>query len=238
MAYNAAGKGEHMLHKTTLVLLVLCGVVAFGAKRKDSATHSGEISGVVLTEEGQPAVDFQVCTQVHAKQSWLDQTETCCLGRTNSEGRFTITDLKPGTYELLATNDAEGYSIGNQSPGQVVAIDEKHSRPSITIRLHNRGPVVVAHITDKNTGKPLDEAQLQYSGVDCNAGGDVLRAVQGQYSLPIPTDCDVTLIARAKGYRGWVYTDSPNSSRPVLRLAAGQRKLLDIQLEPTEPSRR
>jgi hypothetical protein len=229
-----------MLHKTTLVLLVFCGVLCSGAKRNDSTTHKGEIGGVVLTEEGLPAANFQVCTQIHTRQSALEQIVTCCLAKTNSEGRFTITDLKPGIYELLATNDAEGYSIGNQSPGQVIAIDEKHSPTSLTIRLHNRGAVVVAHIIDKNTGKPLEDAQLQYSGVDCNAGGDALRAVQGQYSLPIPTDCDVILVARAKGYRGWVYTDVQSSSRPVLRLAAGQRKLLDIQLEPTgvQPSQR
>lgn len=228
-----------MLHKTTLVLTILWGVLSFGAQRKDSATHTSEVSGIVLTEEGLPAVDFQVCTQVHTKRSGLEQTETCCLARTNSDGRFTITDLKPGTYELLATNDAEGYSIGTQQPGQVVAIDE-HSQPSVTIRLHNGGPVVVAHIIDKSTGKPLDDAQLQYSGVDCNAGGGVLRGFEGQYALPIPTDCDVILIARAKGYRGWVYTDDQSSSRPVLRLAAGQRIVLDIQLEPTgaRPSQR
>jgi Prealbumin-like fold domain len=228
-----------MLHKTALVLLVFCGVLSFGAKRKDS-THNSQVSGVVLTEEGLPAADFQVCTQVHANQSGFEQTVTCCVARTNSEGRFTITDLKPGTYELLATNDAEGYSIGNQLPGQVVVIDDKPSRPSVTIRLRNKGPVVVAHIIDKSSGKPLDDAQLQYSGVDCDAGGDVLRGFQGQYSLPIPSDCDVMLIARAKGYRGWVYTDDHSSSRPVLRLAAGQRKLLDIQLEPigTQQSQR
>jgi hypothetical protein len=224
-----------MLHKTTLVLLVVCGVLSLSAKGKDPATHEGEISGIVLTEEGLPAVGFQVCTQVDAKQSHLEQTVTCCVARTDSEGRFTIKDPKPGTYELLGTNDAEGYSIDNQSPGQVVVIDEKHSRPSVTIKLRNRGPVVVANIIDKSTGKPLDDASLHYSGVDCDAAGSVLRGIQGQYSLPIPTDCDVMLIVRAKGYRGWVYTDVQSASRPVLRLAAGQRKLLDIQLEPTSP---
>jgi|GEM_PF-2691562 len=234
------GEGMRMFHKTTLVLLVFCAALSFGAKRKNSATHYSEISGVVLTEEGLPAVNFQVCTQTRTKQSLMEQIQTCCLARTNSEGRFTIKDLKPGTYELLATNDAQGYSIGNQATGQVVAIDEKHSPQSVTIRLRNRGPVVVAHILDKNTGKPLDDAHLAYEGVDCEAGGDVLRGVQGEYSLPIPTDCDVMLLARAKGYRGWVYTDVQNSSRPVLRLAAGQRKVLDIQLEPSgdQPSQR
>ena len=71
------------------------------------------------------------------------------------------------------------------------------------------------------------------SGVDCEAGGDVLAGVQGQYALPIPIDCDVTLIAGASGYKGRVYTDDENPSRPVLRLAAGQRKIPDIQLETT-----
>jgi hypothetical protein len=70
----------------------------------------------------------------------------------------------------------------------------------VTIHLRKRKPVVVAHISDKNTEKPLDHALLGYEGVDCEAGGSVLVGVQGQYSLPIPTDRDVTLIARAKGY--------------------------------------
>lgn len=222
-----------MLNKMTVVLLVLCAASCFGANKKSSVARYGEISGVVLTEEGLPAVDFQVCTQVHAKQSSMEETLTCCRARTNSEGRFTIKDIKAGRYELLATNYAEGYSIENQATGQVVRIEGKNLRSTVTIHLHNRYPVVVAHISDKNTEKPLDHVLLGYEGVDCEAGGSVLVGVQGQYSLPIPTDCDVTLIVRAKGYKGWVYTEPQNPSRPVLRLASGQRKMLNIQLEPS-----
>lgn len=179
--------------KLAAVLLVLCAASCFGANKKSSVTQNGEISGVGLTEAGLPAVDFQVCTQVHTKQSWMEETQTCCLGRTDSEGRFTIKDIKSGRYEVLATNDAEGYSIESQSSGQVVTIEEKNLRPTITIHLGKQNPVVVAHISDKNTGKPLDHVLLAYDGVDCDAAGNVLVGVQGQYSLPIPTDCDVTL---------------------------------------------
>lgn len=164
-----------LLNKMTVTLLILFATPSFASKK-----HYGEISGVVLTEEALPAVDFPVCTQVHAKQPWLSTIQTCCLTKTNSEGRFTIKDLKPGKYELLASNDAEGYSIGNQTPGLVVVIDESNSQPTVTIRLHNRGAVVVAHIADKTTGKPLDDVHLAYSGVDCEAGGDVLAGVQGE----------------------------------------------------------
>ena len=221
-----------MLNKATLVLLIFCAVSCLGENKK-LLPHDGEITGVVLTGEGLPAVNFQVCTQVHAKQSWMEQTQTCCLARTNAEGRFTIKDMKRGKYELLATNYAEGYSAENQGLGQVVTIEEKNLRPTVTIHLHNRNPVVVAHISDRNTGKPLDNVLLVYEGVDCESAGNVLVGVQGKYSLPIPADCDVTLIARNKGYKGWVYTDPQGSSRPVLRLAAGQRKVLEIQLEPS-----
>ena len=217
-----------MLNRMTVTLLVLFATSSFASKR-----HYGEISGVVLTQEGLPAVDFQVCTQVHIDQTWVNTIQTCCVAKTDGEGRFIIKDLKPGKYELLATNDAEGYSIGNQTPGPVVVIDASTSQPTVRIRLHNRGAVVVAHIADKSTGKPLDDAHLAYSGVDCEAGGDALAAVKGEYALPIPVDCNVMVIARGKGYKGWVYTDAENPSRPVLRLAAGQRKVLDIQLEPT-----
>src|SRR5436305_7004709 len=85
-----------------------------------SANTHGSINGVVLTEEGLPAVNFQVCTQVHSKQSGTESTQTSCSAITDSTGQFTLKDLEPGTYEILAGNDAEGYSIDRQSPGTVV----------------------------------------------------------------------------------------------------------------------
>jgi len=35
---------------------------------------------------------------------------------------LTIEHLTPGVYAVLATNDEEGYSIENQSPGQSVTV--------------------------------------------------------------------------------------------------------------------
>src|SRR5690349_2868848 len=108
----------HMLNRLTLILLALFATSSFASKK-----HYGEISGIVLTEEGLPAVDFQICTQVHAEQKWVNTIQTCCVAKTDSEGRFIIKGLKLGKYELLAANDAEGYSIGNQTPGPVVVVD-------------------------------------------------------------------------------------------------------------------
>ena len=100
------------------------------------------------------------------------------------------------------------------------------------MQLHGKEAVIVATITDKNTGKPLHNANLQYTGIDCEAGGAVLRDVEGRYFLVIPTNCSVVVIAWIKGYRGWAYTNSADPSASFVRLQAGERKVFDIQLEP------
>ena len=102
---------------------------------------------------------------------------------------------------MLAVNDEEGYSIENQSPGQSVTVSQEDSHPRVTMQLHGKEAVIVATITDKNTGKPLHNANLQYTGIDCEAGGAVLRDVEGRYFLVIPTNCNVVVIARIEAYR-------------------------------------
>ncbi len=218
-----------MIRKAIILgLLFASAVLVSAAKQKKS---EGAITGVVSTEDGRAATNFRVCTLEHRKYGGMEQTQTCCLATTNSEGQFTIEHLKPGTYEVLAINDTEGYSLGNQSPGQDVTINQKNPSPNITLQLHNKGAIVVAAITDKNTGKPLRNAVLEYTGIDCEAVGNILRDFEGRYYLAVPPNCNVVLIARTKGYRGWIYTDPANPSAPFLRLQPGERKAFDIQLE-------
>jgi hypothetical protein len=187
---------------------------------------------MVSTDDGRPAGNFQVCTLERRQSGGIEQTQRCCLATTNSDGQFIIEHLKPGTYEVLAINDTEGYSLGNQSPGQNVTINEKNPRPNITLQLHNKGSLVVALITDKNRGKPLHNAVLEYTGIDCEAGGNILRDFEGRYYLAVPPNCSVVVIARTRGYRGWVYTDPANPSAPFLKLHTGERRTFDIELEP------
>ena len=50
--------------------------------------------------------------------------------------------------------------------------------------------------------------------------------------MKLPASSDLVVIVTAQGYKGWVYTDSDDQSRPVLRMAAGEQKELDIELQP------
>lgn len=226
--------------KQLTISMLMCSLVCSTAGVSRASEVEGTITGTVLTEGGLLATNMRVCTSVHQTSGGFDHTVTCCNARTDDQGRFTIEHLELGKYQVMATNDEQGYSIENQSPGQDVTISERNPRQTVTIRLHNKGAVVIAAITDKSTGKIIHDANFEYTGVDCEAGGNMLRDIEGHYYLSIPTNCDVVVIARAKGYRGWVYTDTANTTRPVLRLAPGQRELLNIQLEtvPKESSKR
>jgi hypothetical protein len=74
---------------------------------------------------------------------------------------------------------------------------------------------------------------VQYLDVDGKASGFSPFTSDGEFHVTLPPECDLVVIVSAKGYKGWVYTDPINPTSPVLRLSAGERKRLDIQLEPS-----
>jgi uncharacterized surface anchored protein len=60
---------------------------------------------------------------------------TNCLTTTDNEGQFTVKHLMAGTYQVFAINEAEGYSIQNQMPGQEVTIDANQPWPNVIITI-------------------------------------------------------------------------------------------------------
>ena len=103
----------------------------------------------------------------------------------------------------------------------------------MTIHLSPRGGILSGTVTDKVSGAPVKGISISYLDVDGKASGGAPLPSDGEFHVTSPTQCDLVIVAFAKGYKGWVYTDRSNPSRPVLRLAAGERKLVAIELEPT-----
>ena len=86
-------------------------------------------------------------------------------------------------------------------------------------------------ITDKLTGRKIKNALVQITAID-GIGENSGTTVQSDFRLPVSPNCDLLVVVMAKGYRGWIYTDPSNPSRPVLHLASGEQKTVEIQLEP------
>jgi len=104
--------------------------------------------------------------------------------------------------------------------------------PEITVRLRPGGAILSGTVRDKSNGKPVKGIFIQYLDVDGKASGSSPLTSDGEFHVTLPPERDLVVIVHADGYKGWVYTDPSNPSRPVLQLAAGERKQLDIELEP------
>ena len=70
-------------------------------------------------------------------------------------------------------------------------------------------------VTDKISGKRVDQAQLQYTDLDRKwIRGTAL--INEDFQIAVSSDTDVVIIVMARGYRGWFYTNSNYSSRPTV----------------------
>ena len=141
-----------------------------------------------------------------------------------------IEHLKTDTYGVFAEKEEEGYTDWNQSPGQKVEITIERPSANVTIRLRPRGGFLVGSVKDKTSGKSVDGISVRYMAVDTGDGG--FRRAKENFQITVPTATDLIVAVSAEGYKSWVYTDPSDPSHPVLRLASGEHKLLEIELEP------
>jgi hypothetical protein len=141
--------------------------------------------------------------------------------------------VKFGTYEVFATQEEEGYSIENQAPGQRVTITPDNLWANVTIRLRAKGGILIGSVRDKSSGQPVNGISAQYMVIDGkDGGGGGFRRSDGEFRMTAPTECNLVVIVSAPGYKEWVYTDPSTPSLPVSRMSPGERKQLDIELEP------
>jgi hypothetical protein len=88
-------------------------------------------------------------------------------------------------------------------------------------------------ITDKTSGKAIDNAWIECISLDNGGGGSSRRTVGGRFSMVVPTNSALLIYVVAPGYKGWVYADSSNLAQPSVMFAPGERRAVDIELEPT-----
>lgn len=208
-------------------LLMFVGLLA-SAQNKPQSPGSSGIVGTVLNEEGQLVDHAKACVSFTTGSN--SRTINCNVP-TDKDGQFTIEGLKIGTYGVFAINEAEGYSIDNQSPGQEVRITAEEPWQNVTVQLRARGGILVGSVRDKMNGRSVEAAWVEYIVID-NGGGGTTRT-DGEFQLTVPTDCDLLILVHAKGYKGWLYNDASNPTRPIVRVASGEKKVLDVELEPS-----
>ena len=192
----------------------------------------GMIAGTVLDANGQVAEGARVCLSVsYGDRNSGITTESSCPISADKYGQFQFEHLKIGSYTVFA-KDADESLDGNKK-GQQVTLTANSPYTHVTLHL-KPGGTLLGSVTDAGSGKPVRQFQVQYVELD-RQGGRSSFGQHGKFRVVVPVASDLVVIVTAQGYKGWVYTDSDDRSRPVLRVAAGEQKELDIELQPLTP---
>ena len=143
------------MHRKALLVFIAC-VTSLA-----TAQNVGRITGTVLDEQGQVIDEATVCLA----ETFGGSSTTINCRIFTEHGQFQIPEIRFGTYGLFAINEAQGYSIDNQSPGQKVTVSAANPSPEVTVRLRAGGAVLSGTVRDKTSGKPVKGITVQYLDV-------------------------------------------------------------------------
>jgi carboxypeptidase family protein len=215
------------MRKIRILILLLFAASLLRAQASDQSAAYGRLTGTVLDENGQLVAHASVCTSVTKG----NETMVTCRVSTDEIGQFQIEHINMGTYGVFAEKDEDGYSSANHPSEQQVTINTSDPNAYVTLRLGPKGGILSGSVKDTKTGKSIVTSEVHYVALDGGNSGTA-GVNDGQFQITVPARTDLIVVVSARGYRGWVYTDAANPSRPVLRLGSGEKKFLDVELEP------
>jgi hypothetical protein len=209
-----------------------CALSAHAQTTKESS-FEGRIVGVVWNEEGQPVEHAYVCTTIYEQHG----STTGCHGYSGKDGQFELVHWPMGTLSLFAIKPEEGYTDATKRLTAKISLTSEAPLAVVTVKLGSKAGILAGSVRDRNTGKIVKGLKLTYIAVDghirgCASEMNSSSSSGSSFEVPLPTLIDLIVFLSAPGYKTWFYTDTSNDSRPLLRLQSGERRSLDVELEP------
>jgi hypothetical protein len=212
--------------KQLLFLIVVSGTLLSQSPTKHV---SGQIKGTVIDRTGSP-VSFATVYAVPQGLTLDDVTPYSV--KTDSTGAFDFHGgLEFRLYKLYSRKDADGYlnpldafyADGEYRPVEVT-LSREHPSAAVLVKLGNQAAVISGKIIDAKSGAPLKA----YLGLLDEEGNGHSVVVDGDYSVVVPSERNVTLMVTVLGTR--------RSLVPVshFRLEPGQRVFMDIPISAAE----
>jgi len=222
-----------------LCLLLLSTVVIHAQTSKQSPPE-GRITGIVLNDEGQPVAHAYVCATIYEEHGQSQGATTGCHGFSGEDGRFELDHWPMGTLSLFAFKPKDGYADANKRLTAKVTLTPQSPFAAVTVRIGPKAGVLAGSVRDKNTGAPIKNIKLTYVAIDASARGcgselEISDYAGATFEVTLPTSTDLIVFVSSPSYKPWFYTDTSNGSRPALRLQSGERRSLEIEMEPNDP---
>lgn len=208
--------------------LAACLVVASifsTAQSAKPAQPQGHIIGSVVNDSNEPVGRASICTSVVRTNS----VRTECGAQAGADGNFDIR-VPLETNRIFAENPQAGYQAANNPMEQGVQVKLSELEPiaNVTIKIGPSPAEIVLNVVDGSTGKPVSAFVVRWIRID---DGPVAATDSHKNRVLVPPDVELLLTVRSPGYERWFYTDVSTPSRPILRLASGERKTISVELQ-------
>ena len=207
-----------------------------------SQAVEGTVTGTVLNEQGLPIAQAAVCLV----SFWKTTTERAqssgqvsrCPVTTDKDGLFQIQHVPLRAFWVTASKIDEGYEPLNDTaemPSVTLTAEEPLGR--VIVRLGPKAGILVPVVTDRLTGKPIQNFQVSWTVHDPEHPNFHTAGINGfsregtRSSFPVAKD--LILEFSARGYRNQVYSNPTHPSQPTyIRFQSGEVKQLQVTLEP------
>lgn len=225
-----------------LVGVLLSVVTAFalmlpGSARAEPGSQSGErngtVEGQVVTREGLPVANAMV---------YAFQLGGSPLASTNTEGKFTLTNLSAGKHLIIAYKESDGYpnlvwtfyseAYGNNGK-LVVNVEENKTVRGATVRLGPKAARLLIRVLDAKTRRAIRDASLELShkGKPNTRFEPGVTNIDGEFDTLIPPFRPINVVVKAPGYKAWRYANGRSPDRDAIRLLPGASKEMTVELK-------
>jgi hypothetical protein len=215
----------------TLLLLVTFAAAQTSPPPNEQAV--GTITGVVTNNEGDPIEGATLCTTFWSATG----SSTSCGGAQSGKGGQFELHVPLGEVGVYAEKQVGGYfPVMDDSPTHMkgirkLTLTSQSPTAKVMLKIGPRPGELKFDVKDKSTGKAVEGYGVRWIAMDNSRLISI--DIPGTGTL-IPPEIDVIVEVHADGYRRWFYIDPSNPSQPILRVAPGEEKHLEVELEPVE----
>jgi len=218
-----------------LVLSLSAGLQS-GKPLAQTDVETGLIDGTVVYEDGTPTKGATVYAYPLERPmaTIIPQADTDEIGYF----RIEIPSLWFGKFAVAAKKEDEDYpdmskQFYSDGKFQTITLTSGHPAETVTIRLGPKAGVLLGTVADAVSNAPLSPCVEFRRASEPNNFLSASGLVKPQYKLLIPADTDILVNISLDGYKTWYYPGTvDHAAATPLRLGPGEKKTVDIRLEP------
>src|SRR5260370_3363275 len=197
-----------------------------------NAQPAGEIHGVVIEADGQPAKGMRVIAIMQCPSAcglWMEDTIT------NRAGEYRFQHVPLEKYSVFPNNTRAGYPLF-RTPARGVELTPDHPDADLRIDLPPKTGILMVHLTDGTTGTIIPRALVKVAVADdpnsiwSEGWADSSSCIfYSDCAIPVPPDKQLLVHVSSAGFHEW---DESAGKGKSLFVHSGARLTWDIQLEP------